>query len=402
MKITNLSLAAIAAVAMTTGAMADVDFKIGGQSVVYYQTNDASGTGDLFNQKSSNATAGLQLNANSDIGNGFGLGLQATALSSWGLENTLVNNLQQGAGTGDTAPDAGDYFAITKAYLTKKIGNTTLKAGRQELPKSLSPLAFSEDWNAVKNTFDAVVAINTDIADTTIVGAYVSQSNGHGAYGSSTDINSFTDLQAQTGHVIEHAYMLTVANKSIKAFQPTLSYYGLKDVAGAESGYAVWADAQIDAGLPVKLALQGGQIDPDNGFNTTKAVGAKLSGNAGTAAVLLAYSKVNAGPVAVRNVGTQVKTPLYTQLVLNQSHIGLDAETVVLKASMPAGPGKLTAAYNMTTDNSAAATDYTELDLMYKFDALGTKMFVAYVRQDHDVAGTDANNFVRFWSRYNF
>ena len=435
MKITNLSLAAIAVVAMTTGAMADadkgIDFKISGQAVVYYETQDA-GDMDLFGQGSANgattsgtagnsvANAGLQLNANSDLGNGFGLGLQGSALSTWGLENQLVSSTKQGgyASQGDTA-NGTSYFNITKAYLTKQIGNTTLKAGRQELPKSLSPLAFSEGWNVFKNTFDAIVAINTDIPDTTVVGAYVSRANG-----SKGDTTTFGKLAG--GAMDEGAYMLTVANKSSKIVQPTISYYALKDITiGApitttDSGSAIWADVQVDAGLPVKLALQGGQIDPKNGLDKTNVWGAKASAKLNGVALSLAYSDVNDGAVSVQNVGTGVKTPLYTQMVYNQGNISSDASTTVLKAAMPAGPGKLIAQYGMTTDNSAAKNDYNELDIMYKTKALGMNVFAAYIMRDADkksfgstagvstvptltnVPSDDKNNIVRVWTRYNF
>ena len=403
MKITNLSLAAIAAVAMTTGAMADadkgVDFKIGGQAVVYYQTVEAGGDTAFFDQGNSKANAGVQLNLNSDIGNGFGLGFQGTALGTLGLENNLVSNVMQKAdGTLNGA-------ALTKAYLTKQLGNTTLKVGRQELPKSLSPLAFSEGWNVFKNTFDAAVAINTDIPDTTVVGAYVSKSNGHGNLGSFDNMHTGPATAAPVGAngtINSGAYMLTVANKSSKVVQPTISYYALKDIVGANSGDAIWADVQVNAEqLPVKLALQGGQISPDNGLTDTTVYGAKVTGTAGNVALKLAYTTVDDGAVSVQNVGTGVKTPLYTQMVANQNYISRDNDTVVLQAALPLGPGKMIAQYDLTTDNSPAGEDFNELDIIYKFKALGTNMLAAYVRADSDAA-EDPANIIRVWTRYNF
>ncbi len=390
MKITNLSLAAMATMALTTGAMAGdkgIDLNVGGQAVVYYQTVENGGDTAFFDKGNSQANVGLQLNANSDLGNGFGLGLQGTALGTAGLENNLVSNVMQKAdGTLNGA-------ALTKAYLTKKIANTTLKIGRQELPKSLSPLAFSESWNVFKNTFDAAVAINTDIPDTTVVGAYVSKSNNHGK------LSSFNNLAS--GAIAKGAYMLTVANKSSKMAQPTLSYYALRDVAGAESGSALWADVQVDAGLPVKLGLQGGQVDLANNLDKTTAYGAKLTGKASNVALKLAYTSVDDGAASVQNVGTGVKTPLYTQMVANQGAISSDADTVLLQAAMPLAGGKAIAQYGLTTDNSAAKNDSNELDLLYKFKALGTNMLAAYVRVDSDNA-KDPANIIRIWSRYNF
>jgi hypothetical protein len=418
-KITNLSLVAIAAVAMTTGAMAEIDLKTTGQAVVYYQTVENGGDTDFFAQGNSSANAGFQLNVNGDLGNGFGLGLQGTALGTLGLENNLVSSTMQKAdGTLNGA-------ALTKAYITKQLGNTTLKAGRQELPKSLSPLAFSESWNVFKNTFDAVVAINTDIPDTTVVGAYVSKSNNHGDLGSFDNMGANSPYGKQSGSLNSGAYMLTVANKSSKVVQPTLTYYALKDInvntgkaiIGGDSGDAYWADVQVAADqLPVKLGLQGGQIDPSNGLDTTTTYGAKVTGKANNVNLKLAYSTVDEGPVSVQNVGTGVKTPLYTQMIGNQNFISSDADTVVLQAAMPLAAGKMIAQYGMTTDNSDAGNDYNELDLIYKFKAFGTDMLAAYVMQkadnntfacSTDTAGVktcndDTNNIIRVWTRYNF
>lgn len=404
MKITNLSLAAIAAMAFTTGAVADVDLKTGGQAVVFYQTVENGGNTDLFAQGNSFANAGLQLNVDGDIGNGFGLGLQGTALSTWGLENQVVSGvMQSGLGNnGDTA-NASDYFAMTQAYLTKQVGNTTLKAGRQTIPMSLSPLAFSENWDVFENTFDAIVAINSDLPDTTLVGAYVSRSNTH------TNFSAFGDMASGAAGTVapigEGAYMLTVANKSIAQAPITLSYYELESIGQGvglgETGNAIWGDVQVDAGMPVKLGLQGGQINPENGLDETKVIGAQLTGTFGAVDAKLAYSKVGAGPVSVQNVGTGVKTPLYTQMVLNQNHIASDADTFVLSGSMALGAGKATIAYDTTKDNKTANSDYQELDLIYTFNALGMNMLAAYVYAEDDLAA-DPTNAIRLWARYNF
>jgi len=404
-KITKLSLAAIAAVAMTTGAMADMDFKTTGQAVVYYQTMDG-GDRDLFNQNGASANAGLQINLNGDV-NGLSVGLQGSALSTVGLEGNLVDNQMQ-VGTGDTQ-GAGDYFAITQAHFGKKIGNTSLKLGRQELPKSLSPFAFSEGWNVFKNTFDAALAINSDIPDTTLVGAYVHRANKTAGPGASID--TFTPINPELGSAAQNkgVYMLTAQNKSLEGVTLTGSYYDAESYAKV-----MWLDANVKlANLPVGLALQGGQINPDGAGDTTTAIGAKVTGKAGPAALSLAYSTVDDGAVPVANFGTGVKTPLYTQMVLNQWAIKKDADTVVLKGVVPAGPGKLIAQYGMTTANKTNVlgdgNDYQELDIMYKFNLLGGKTFAGYIMRKSDkktaaalMGGDDTNNVIRLWTRYNF
>ena len=396
MKITNLSLAAIAAVGMMSVANADVDVKVGGQAVVYYQTVENGGDSDFFRKDNSRANAGLQLNLNADLGNGFGLGYQETFLGSLGLENNLVSNTMQTAQANEL-----NSHSMTKLYVTKKIANTTFKLGRQELPKSLSPLAFSEGWNVFKNTFDAALAINSDVPDTTLVAAYVSRSNGR--IGTQpvglVDLGAFGDLGK--GAINKGAYMLTVANKSLKQVPITLSYYKLEDILGGEAGSAVWGDVQVDAGLPVKFGLQGGSVMPENNLKDTTAMGVKVTGKAGPVALKLAYSTVDDGTLSVQNTGTGVKTPLYTQMVFNQNHISRDADTIVLQAKMPVGLGTLIAQYDMTTDNATDGSDYTELDVIYKFKALGTTMLAAYVLAEDELA-SDPTNIIRFWTRYNF
>ena len=159
------------------------------------------------------------------------------------------------------------------------------------------------------------------------------------------------------------------------------------------------ADVKANKLGPVNVAVQGGTIMNDaSGATDSKAVGAKVSSKVSGVNLSLAYSKVNSG--IIDNVGTGVKTPLYTQMILNQGAIKTDNDTVVLAATMPAGAGKFIAKYDMTTDNSAAGLDYQELDLIYKFKALGTNMLAAYVMADKD--GQDKLNVLRVWTRYNF
>jgi len=402
MKITNLSLAAIAVVAMTTGAMADVDMKIGGQTVIYYQTDDA-GTHDLLNENASSANGGIQLDVTADIGHGYGLGFQGTALTTYGLEGNLVDGVRQSGLThnGDTA-DGANYFTFTKAYMTKKVANTTLKFGRQALPKSLSPFAFSEGWNVFKNTFDAIVAKNTDIQDTTLVGAYVSRSNRHGNF---NVFGALDGTASQANGQNKGAYMLTAKNQSLAGITPTLSYYQLPS-----SAKAYWLDVDFNmnklASVPVSVALQGGQILPNaSAARDSKAVGLKVSGKAGLAKISVAYSKTNNGTVATNNLGTGVKTPLYTQMIANQNDIKRDAEATTLKVSLPVGAGKLSAKYGMTKDNLNNNSDVQELDVVYKFKALGTNILAALISTKADdkvYNGDDTRNIARVWARYNF
>ncbi len=377
----------MAAASLVTGAVAtaDVDVNVGGQAVLYYETVDTDADG-FFHQNSSSANIGLQLNADSDIGNGFGLGGQYTMLGTLGLEKNLVSNVKQRA---DSTLNGG---ALTKVYITKKLGNTLVKLGRQELPKSLSPLAFTESWNVFKTTFDAALVINNDFQDTTLVAAYVSTSNDHG------DLSTFDDLA--DGAVTKGAYLLTASTKLIPMTQLTLSYYLLNNVIDTNNVNALWADAQI-SGLPVSIGLQAGTLMPEHdNADDTVAYGIKIGGDLGPVKASLAYSSVDDGMLEVRNVGTNVKTPLYTQMVFNQDFIAHDSDTFVVKAVMGVGDGKIIAQYGMSS-RGGSENDYNELDLMYKTSALGMDMFAAYIMRGGD-DNVPEDDRIRFWTRYNF
>ena len=410
MKKIMVSLAAVAA--LTTGAMAadkGIDIVTTGQAVVYYQTVDVDVAGDkgFFDQDNSAANVGLQLNLNADLKNNFTFGSQLTYLGTAGLEKNLVSSVMQTAGTvaqGSTTDD----IALTKIFVAKKVGNTTVKIGRQELPKSLSPLAFSESWNVFKNTFDAILAVNTDLPNTTLVGAYVSGGTAH-TLGSTAD-NTTAGL-----NVVDGAYMLTAQTTVIPMTTLTASYYTLHGVgqgAISDTGIAAdayWVDAQIaDKSLPmgVKIGLQAGNIDPD-GLNDTTAYGIKASVKPMDAlTVCAAYTSVDDGVVSVQNVGTGIKTPLFTQMVANQNAIALDADTFMLGANYSLGDMGTVILRGTDTDagvanKNGANNDLTELELIYKVKAGGVDYLAAYVNQDFDADNSDVS-IIRFWARYNF
>ncbi|MBL0720984.1 MAG: hypothetical protein JJV88_00190 [Sulfurovum sp.] len=376
-----------------------------GQAVLYYQTFDAFGATDfdMFEQEQSMANAGIQLNAIGNLGNGFGAGFQLTGLGTLGLQESVVSRTMQMAG--DELNDA----AITKAYLTWGTEGTTAKFGRQDLPKSLSPFAWSEHWNVFQNSYEAALLVNTSIQDTTLVGAWVNKSNTNGIFLGS-NLNDFNKLNGSDG-----VYMITAQNKSINGLTLSGSYYfasemmGDKDI-GADDLNIAWGSAEYTNAM-VTAALQGGSVMSDAFEEDTTAVGAKISGNINMFSAEVAYSTVDEGDAGVFNIGG-VKTPLYTQMILNQNFIASNADTVTVKGSVRALGGKFIAQYGMTTQNDVLLElehgsitkdqDYNEFDFIYKTQVgENTTLLAAYVNQDVE-AFEDPNNVLRFWARYNF
>jgi len=383
-----------------------------GQAVAYYQTSSNSRNGapglqqhdpmaleNEFDDANSAATAGLSLKAeNKNLFYGVGVGAKLVGLGTLGLENDVVNGVMQSA---DGKLNGG---ALTELYLTYGIDNTNLKVGRQELPQALSPFAFTETWNVFANTFAAALLVNTDLPQTTLVGAYVTRANNH------QNLADFNELNDSDG-----VYMLTAQNKSIDGLTLTGTGYFVNGMGAADDVKVGWGDAAYAlpvAGYSVNLGLQGGIVNSAL-VNDTSAYGLKAGTKIGMFDAAAAYSSVNDGSVPIHNLGTGIKTPLYTQMILNQNFIKQDSDTTMLSLGVSALGGRFGLDGEMSNvgigNTSTGETDYKEVDLSYKTKVGCVDLFAAYVWQDIDynaVTNTGridyTNDTVRVWGRYNF
>jgi hypothetical protein len=68
--------------------------------------------------------------------------------------------------------DGTSYSILGEAYVQYKTGNTVFKVGRQKLD---TPLAGSDDARMLPSLFEAYVAMNSDIKNTTLVAAHVTK-----------------------------------------------------------------------------------------------------------------------------------------------------------------------------------------------------------------------------------
>ncbi len=434
MKKTLISLATASLIASSAmAADKGIDFTTTGQAVIYYETTakNADNAVDIFNKDASVANVAVQINSAADLGNNLTFGSQISYLGTTGLEKNLVSDTKQrssatnASGSGlDAVNNTTDQLMLTKIFVAKQIANTTVKVGRQELPKSLSPLAFTEGWNVLKNTFDAVLVVNSDLPNTTLVGAYVGRSTGH-------DLSTVGDLTVKSSAgaltVAKTAYMLTAQNTALPMTTITGSYYALSGVAIAESSTALWLDAKVaDKTLPMglKVGLQAGLITSDNSaVEDTTAMGIKASIKPMPALTVCGVFTTVSGSTdkaaaAVKNTGTGVKTPLFSQMVANQDAIALDNATFMLKGAYSLGDmGKVIGQYGYTqggqinlmnagrSASGKVGVDYSEFDLMYKVKASGVQYFAALVNRSwSEKTTTDFDNqqIVRVWARYSF
>ena len=380
----------------------------GGSAVAYTQTTDASGSSSLFDKASTYGAVGVQLSAvNKDVFAGIGAGVEVSAIQS----NERTAQTGGFYGTGGSAGETSG--GLTQAYLTYGISNTSLKVGRQLLPKGLSPFAFSEGWQVFKNSFDAALVVNSDIPDTTLVYAFVQRANR--SVGGYADRYAFTDIAAFAGaDAVDDVHMIAAQNKSIGNLTVTGNYYFAGNMKVLGDTTVLWGDAKYNAGS-FNLALQGGQVSPDNADDTS-AFGAKIGGKFGMFTAMAAYTSVDEdGAVPIFNLGTGVKSPLYTQMVLNNVgnyHAAPGSDFLKIGGTVKALGGTVKAFYGAgTNDADATKGDYTEFDLMYVTKLTkNLKVFGAYVYTDDDQYSEatatggrpSANNFVRFWARYSF
>jgi len=380
-----------------------------GQGVLYTQTVDGSGNESLFSDETTYAAWGVQLGAtHANLAAGIGAGVEVSGI----VASTGNAGFYRGGGNAGTTSGG-----LTKAYLTYGIGKTLIKVGRQAIPKSLSPFGYSESWQMFQNTFDAGAIINGDIEKTTLVFGYVKNTNRSvGPYANEDSFDDGAGTLADDGIYLVAASTKLITDTTLSGYFYSAPSLGNDAMGAGQFGDTtiLWGDAKYSNGT-FGVELQGGQVSPDN-YNETSAFGVKVSGKLAGFNLSAAYSSVDEdGALPIINLATMVKSPLYTQMVLNNVgnyHSAPGSDFLKLFATTKVLGGTVKVGYGAgTNDVDATKGDFTEFDLMYVTKLTeNIKVFGAYVYTDDD-AYTEAtatggrpseNNFVRFWARYSF
>jgi len=259
------NIAPAAPVAAPAAAPAACDFY--GSIAARYEANSNAAGKKLFNKKANKLFVGIDLGVEKQIGNGFGLGAEVAAIKGFSK-------------VGEASPK--ETAELSQLYVTYKAGNTAFKAGRQALPKSLSPWAWTDSTANVKdNTFEGLVVVNTDVKDTVLVGAWIARA-GSGATFKKVNGKDNKGLFAAT------AQYKGIANTTLTGSV----YYVTKPVKAT----VAWASALTKAGS-VDLGLQ--------------AVYGKASGSKATTAVA-AFAKTNLNGVSAKLTGAYLKSGALT------------------------------------------------------------------------------------------
>jgi len=434
MKFTKMSL--VAALLIGSSAFAIENTKVSGDAKVYYNTSDAN-NGDLLNAANSAADIGLNLNATTDLMKSDMVSVSAgaglTVLTTLGLENNLVNGVWGGAHTVTTPTGSSldplktggvkvdNAWWVNEAWMAATAGKTTLKVGRMALD---TPLAFTEKWTIEQNTFEAAVLLNTDIPDTTLVGAYIGNGNGTEKLGQDLQSNAYKLGVAAAGVVngngefatygTNGAYAVGAINNSFEPLTLQAWYY---DVTRVVEAYWLQADLNM-AGVIVGAQYSAHTIDKDVAADVSSDVYAIMLGYEmkDTFAAKVAYSQVGkdfaagfntatASETVANGVAGKAQSKLYTEAFWGGNFgkvTAADTKTLKVCASTPAnGIADLRASYT-NADNATAGADMTEIALSASKTFGPLDATVAYINTDTDAANVDASNAIQVYLTANF
>jgi hypothetical protein len=366
MKFTKLSL--IAALAVTSAVAGEST--IGGDAKLFYGTTDA-GTADLFNKNGATGNAAVSLDYSNEIADGITLNAGMTGITTLGLENTLVNGVW--AAAGDTGVE--DTAWIDVANVTAKLGNTTAVLGRQKLD---TPLAFTETWNIVENTFDAFTFVNNDLTDTTLVASLVTRANG----------GTFTNLQGGMTDLGDGIYTAGVVTKLIPNTTAQLWYYDF-----ANNDDKVWAQADMNVAEGLSIGAQYVQVMANAGDDSSVVAG-KVGYDANGMGLFAAYSKADdKGTSNFANYAGYGGSNLYTEAWWNFGFVSKPgAQAISVGASTDMNGLALTAQYTDVTNDSNLATDeMSEVTLTASKSIAGLDTSLALINTSSDDNTVDGN-----------
>ena len=420
MKLVKMSIAA--AVLLGASAFAIDNVKVDGDAKLYYMTNDRGAGVALFDKGSSQADTAVRLGVTGDLMKGVSFGLTGYAVSTLGLENNLVSGTFTGAhgvtgGNGaaflhglNGGTQVNDASWMGEAWLAASMGKSTAKLGRMALD---TPLAFSETWSVVPNTFEAAVLINQDLPDTTLVGAWVGKGNGTNPLGANSlggtnNVSTLNTLGAAAdGGIVGAdakfntfmnggAYAVAAVNNSFKPLTAQAWYYNVVNVADA-----YWLQADIACSLvkDLKIGAQYANMNPKGVLGTTmkdsSAYAVKL-GYEGVQnlKVSAAYSEADKdGVLKIANVATNnlagAQSKLYTEAYWAYGYVGAaGAKAVTVAGEYDAGIAQL-GAYYTNVNNSHATGDLQEATLSAAKDFGPLNVTAAYINTKPDNFNTN-------------
>jgi hypothetical protein len=444
---------AAATMALSTTASALEDIKVSGQAKLWYETQNAEKRGSvtssdrsLFDKDDAAGEVVFKLGMTGKQGD-VGFGATVYQGSTMGLDGNVVSAVRTNANELGGKSGNGDMF-VGELYITAPVApDTVLKFGKQELD---TPLAFTERWNAMPNTFNAAVAINSSIENVTLIAAYIGQGNAGSTSFTVSAANAGTTSKYvnggfQAGDTFTNyyggAYALAALYKQDALTANVWAYYindAIKSTVPALTdkvdAYALWLDAATkmgDANVKGYLAYMDHTASSKladtlaktvDGVNGDATFAAALSADMKVSDITLfgAASYVSEGDLPVANTATGYKkTMLPTQGIYTDGLYVAQPGSTAVKVSAATKLGdtalSLNAVHNMNSGEkgqkmgivgtNAEALETTEVYATVKqklgaFDLMGIVMH----RMMDDDATDDAQGgqYVRVVASVNF
>jgi len=382
-------------------APASADFW--GQIGFYYQAEDLdwvpnSKFGDKWNNWFGvTAVLGVE----KQLGYGFGFGAELAGWSDLGLDLGGRSGFFS-SGLSSLIQDSTS-AEVSQAYLTYTFGNTAIKAGRQALPKAVSPWAWSSRTGGVIDwSFDGIVVANTDLTDTTLVAAWIDQA-------SANQQLKNIDLSDSSG-----LFMLAMINKSLANTTLSMSaYYVPKaNFNFKEDMWSVWASAvgNVDT---ITWGLQGAYVDGDDpagiSQKATYAVAAKIGSTWGDLDAQLVAGYINDGDFSLKTAGAGPLGSASALWTFNGDFggdiVGDNVWSIRADAGYKLPVGKVFGKIGYWNAGSKALWDSAigvRVGYAVKIAGINTKVEYRYLNQDMSVGSDHTRQRIRVEAYYKF
>lgn len=280
---------------------------------------------------------------------------------------------------------------MSEAYLSYTLSNTTAKIGRQYIT---TPLLAGSGSRMIKQSFEGITVVNTDILDTTLIAGYIDKyQNRTDGVGSPGEFDQFED----------GAYTLYAKNTSIKDLALQAQYLDVKGNTSATDADSLYIDASYNFG-PATVSAQ--VIDSKQGTTNGRLYGLKASGNVAMFNLSALYTKTTDDGTVYSGIGSGADSS-FTALPLHGGGVTYiaDTETMVGVAATQLSGATVVAYYGLVNTELSIGAGYEEIKafggfVQYPF----TKNFsvkVAYESADFDTLSQDDNIF-RVYTSYKF
>ncbi|MGM0520109.1 MAG: OprD family outer membrane porin [Campylobacterota bacterium] len=237
---------------------------------------------------------------------------------------------------------------MSELYLGYKISNTSIKVGRQYIT---TPLVAGSGSRMIKQSFEGVTVVNTDLPSTTLVAGYVDkfQDRTDNA-GNPGEFNQFED----------GAWTLYGKNSSVKNLTIQGQYLDVKGTTSAIDKDALYLDAAYNAG-PLTVSAQ--VIDSTNGNTDGRLYGAKVSGNVGMVNLSGIYTTTTDDGKVYKGAGSGADSS-FTALPVNGGDVTYtaDTNTMVAVGATQVSKATLVAYYGVVdAEDNTNALPYEEI-----------------------------------------